>query len=185
MHGGPGQSSNVMRWLLQLATTVPVILYDQSGAGRSATVRATHGHDIETTMSAYVRELEGVLQLHGADRVHLVGHSFGAAIAIDFAVAHPKSVESLALLSPVIDGGWWAADADFHRAYVLDSLGGVPPRGDQKISKELLERWVMGPNPKEVVNGYMCNASGEASCAYGFGPPMVACVRTVRRKTDH
>jgi len=41
--------------------------------------------------------------LLGADRVSLVGNSFGAQIAIEAAVRHPETVERIALIGPTTD----------------------------------------------------------------------------------
>ncbi|BBG01340.1 MULTISPECIES: alpha/beta fold hydrolase [Pseudonocardia] len=46
--------------------------------------------------------VEQVLAALGRDRVHVVGHSFGAAIATSHALAHPGRVASLTLLEPVL-----------------------------------------------------------------------------------
>ena len=42
----------------------------------------------------------GLLDHLGVDRAHLVGHSFGGAIALELAAQHPTRVASLVLLEP-------------------------------------------------------------------------------------
>lgn len=86
IHGGPGQSVAYLAGLLKLTPQIPVLLYDQAHSGRSTTLGANIGEDIEATMLKYVRELHHLLESVGARKAHLVGHSFGAAIAIDFAL---------------------------------------------------------------------------------------------------
>jgi pimeloyl-ACP methyl ester carboxylesterase len=44
------------------------------------------------------------------DRAHLVGHSFGGGVAIDFALAHPSRVASLALVNSGVTGAAMPAD---------------------------------------------------------------------------
>jgi pimeloyl-ACP methyl ester carboxylesterase len=44
------------------------------------------------------------------DRAHLVGHSFGGGVAIDFALAHPSRVASLALVNSGVTGATMPAD---------------------------------------------------------------------------
>lgn len=44
------------------------------------------------------------------DRAHLVGHSFGGGVAIDFALAHPSRVSSLALINSGVTGAAMPAD---------------------------------------------------------------------------
>lgn len=44
------------------------------------------------------------------DRAHLVGHSFGGGVAIDFALAHPARVASLVLVNSGVTGATMPAD---------------------------------------------------------------------------
>nr|WP_245906726.1 alpha/beta hydrolase [Mycolicibacterium palauense] len=48
------------------------------------------------------------------DGVVVVGHSFGGAVALQLAAAHPERVAALVLLDPAVglDGGWMAEIAD-------------------------------------------------------------------------
>ena len=164
IHGGPGQSSGILRQLAQIAYAtaaeqIPVILYDQAGAGRSADLPAAFqsGDNIEDTMKSYVAELRSVLQTYGVSRAHLVGHSFGAAIAIDFATSYPDLTTSLSLLSPTVDGVWWRQDADLHRAYLPRP---VSPAGDPTASNELLFRWVLGDQlSMDDLGPFLCRPS--------------------------
>jgi pimeloyl-ACP methyl ester carboxylesterase len=54
------------------------------------------------------RQLEGEAHLSEleplVDGAHLVGHSFGAAVAVDLALARPESVHSLTLVNPLLLG---------------------------------------------------------------------------------
>ena len=164
IHGGPGQSSGIIRDLVRLASnTLPVILYDQRGAGRSASLPSPVGKSIDDTMTNYVEELEQIVKYFGVESVHLVGHSFGAAIAIKFAQRFPSLVSSISLLSPTIDGTWWQEDADFHRDYLSKSAKEPAfPRGDEAASEELLKRWVLGSALSvSDIEPLMCSPNGD------------------------
>jgi len=52
------------------------------------------------TLSLHTRELIGFLGALNLKKVHLVGHSFGGAIALHTALEHPELVESLVLAEP-------------------------------------------------------------------------------------
>lgn len=165
IHGGPGQSSAVLQGLAPLSEHVPIILYDQSHSGRSSALPtpSSGGRDgnIETTMKNYLSEVKRVLDFFAVTRAHVVGHSFGASIAIDFAQMYPKHVLSLVLLSPVVDGQWWQEDANFHRQYINEKVQDPPPPpGDPTATQELLLRWVLGPAvTMQDVQPLICQAS--------------------------
>ena len=73
-----------------------VIRCDLRGYGRSP---------LPDGPSAHHEDLRGLLDQLRIARADLVGLSFGAAVAIDFALQFPQRVSSLALLDPSL-GGW-------------------------------------------------------------------------------
>ncbi len=75
-----------------LAKTHRVVLYDLRGHGRSE--RAKSGYDV-ATMSA---DLDAVVSELGSDKVTLVGHSYGAVVALRYALDHPDRVARLAIV---------------------------------------------------------------------------------------
>jgi carboxylesterase len=54
----------------------------------------------ERWRAAVAREVEKLARTH--DRVGIVAHSLGGAIAVDHVLGHPRSVEGIALLAPLI-----------------------------------------------------------------------------------
>lgn len=72
-----------------------VTVWDALGAGRSAKPR-----DGDYSLVAHLRRLEGVLDQLAIERVHLVGHSLGGALALGFAHAHPDRTAALCLIDP-------------------------------------------------------------------------------------
>lgn len=90
---------NLMTWWLtaapELATTHRVYPYDLRGHGRSA--RPTTGYDVDSQ----VHDLFGLIDTLGvAGPVGLVGHSFGAVIALAATLRAPGRVSRLALVDP-------------------------------------------------------------------------------------
>ena len=75
-----------------------------------------HGHsswDAPWTIDANVAELAGVLE-EADDPAVIVAHSFGSAVALQLAAAHPERVAGLVLLDPAVglDGAWMLEIAD-------------------------------------------------------------------------
>jgi len=98
-HGGPGNSSDYMLSLEQLASAeLAVVNYDQRGTGQST--EPSKGY----AMCNYVADLEAVRQAVGAEAagasksVHLFGHSWGGLVALRYAAAHPQRVSSIILM---------------------------------------------------------------------------------------
>lgn len=79
-----------------------VIRYDLRGFGRSVPeVPEPYSHH---------DDLAAVIQHLGFRSVHLLGHSLGGYVALDFALANPESTASLVLADPAIGGYQWSQD---------------------------------------------------------------------------
>ena len=96
IHGGPGISHRYMLGLERLAGAERrVVSYDQRGVGRSpfdSTDPADYGLDAQAS------DLTAVIDAAPGDRVHLLGHSWGGVVAMDYAARHPERVASLLLV---------------------------------------------------------------------------------------
>jgi len=108
LHGGPGAPSYYLNPLEQVSVDRPVIFYDQLGAGRSE--RPTD--ESLWTVNRFVNELAEVREALGLDNVHILGHSWGSMLAIDYMLTKPEGVQSLILASPALSVRRWAEDAD-------------------------------------------------------------------------
>lgn len=92
IHGGPGANHIIMLRFADLAQFgYRVVWYDQSGCGRSTRPRAKDHY----TLESWAHEAEGVRRALRLGPVHLVGHSFGALVALEMVLRHPSSVRSL------------------------------------------------------------------------------------------
>jgi len=97
LHGGPGATHD---YLLSLEDLVQfgyrVVLIDQLGCGKSERPRGTALY----TIAHNVEEVEGVRKALQLGKVHLMGSSYGGALAIATALKYQRNLRSL-----VITGG--------------------------------------------------------------------------------
>ena len=127
LHGGPGYSSFYLKALEALGDERPVVRYDQLGGGKSDRISDTTLY----TIPHFVRELDSLRAYLGYPRVHLVGHSWGTILAVEYYRAHPEHVASLTLASAALDIPAWERNARRLVGTLSDSAqrAGSPPRG--------------------------------------------------------
>ncbi|MFJ1746904.1 alpha/beta fold hydrolase [Streptomyces sp. NPDC088116] len=121
-HGGPG----LWDTLEEPAALLPggqVFRWDQRGCGRSQ-----RSGPYRTERS--VADLDAVRHHFGVERMALLGHSWGARLALSYALAHPGRVSRLIYVS----GTGIDADSTWHPAYkdaFLRQLGGHCERWEE------------------------------------------------------
>ncbi|HYM59363.1 MAG TPA: alpha/beta hydrolase [Thermoanaerobaculia bacterium] len=98
IHGGPGMDhGSLAADLVALERHHRVIYYDQRGGGLSTLPSDAALLDIDH----HVRDLQALRQHLGLEKVTLLAHSFGPAIAALYAIRHPERVERMIFLSPI------------------------------------------------------------------------------------
>jgi proline iminopeptidase len=105
LHGGPGAAERpLFRYFNgDLERHFVAVYWDQRGAGRSFDSQADphrltvaqHLADMDAVVDRLRRDL-------GRDRVILVGHSWGAALGLLYAHAHPDKVSTLLAVNPLV-----------------------------------------------------------------------------------
>ena len=112
LHGGPGGVHNSYLDALVLANERAVILYDQLDSGRS-----DHpGNPANWTVARFTDEIDAVRRGLGVARWHVVGHSWGGTLALEYGARRPSGLAGLVLASPLISTRSWIADANALRA---------------------------------------------------------------------
>lgn len=100
LHGGPGADSRYLRPQLDAVSDLGagrrVYFYDQRGADRSP---QAEGED-PPSVAIHTQDVDAVRRFVGVEKVRLMGYSWGALLAMLYAVQHPQHVERLILLSP-------------------------------------------------------------------------------------
>lgn len=117
LHGGPGFSSHYLKPFEDLGDDRPVVRYDQLGGGHSDTTTDTTLMNI----AHFVAELDSLRSALGIERFHLLGHSWGTMLGLEYYRAHPDRVLSLSFGSPVWDVPAYEARARALVATLSDS----------------------------------------------------------------
>jgi len=125
LHGGPGVPHDYLEPLELLSDERPIIFYDQLGCGNSdrPNDRALW------TLERFVNELEQVRAALRLRRVHVLGHSWGVMLAVDYVLTKaPSGVISLILSAPCLSVARFTAD---QKEYLLQF-----PKATQQIIEE-------------------------------------------------
>jgi len=107
LHGGPGFSSFYMKPFDDLSDSRQVIRYDQLGGGKSDKITDT----TMFTVDHFVRELDSLRSYFGIEKWHILGHSWGTMLAVEYYKLHPEHVASLTLCSASLDIPAWEKNA--------------------------------------------------------------------------
>jgi haloalkane dehalogenase len=100
LHGNPG-SSHLWREVLPRVGPGRLLAPDLIGMGRSGKP------DIAYTFHDHARYLDAWFDTVGLDRVVLVGHDWGGALAFDWAARHPDRVLGIAFLESIVKPMSW------------------------------------------------------------------------------
>lgn len=154
IHGGPGGTHGGFLPALPLADDRAVILYDQLDCGLSD----KPGDPANWTVPRFVAELEAIRAALGVARWHVLGHSWGGTVALEYAARRPTGLASLILQGPLISTAAWMADAATLRARLpqdvqaaLDACEGpnppAKPQCDAAVDAFYARFWRLRPPP--------------------------------------
>lgn len=121
-----------------LTTRYQVIAYDMLGHGGSALPTPA------PTLDEYAAQLERLLDALRIERAHVIGHSMGALIALEFALTHPSRTRSVVALNAVYDRTPEQREAVMNRAA---TLGDAPADAGIDVT---LARWFGDPVPAHL-----------------------------------
>lgn len=139
---GVGMNRSVWQpQLVALGSDYRVISYDILGHGGSGLPSAS------PTLEDYAAQLACLLAHLQARAVHVVGHSMGALIALEYALRHLDSVASVTALNAVYDRSPAQSEAVMRRAASLDVPSVEQPGIDATIA-----RWFDTPIPAHLLD---------------------------------
>jgi proline-specific peptidase len=163
LHGGPGFPHDYLLDLARLSHGGrPVVFYDQIGCGKSDRPddRALW------VMETFVDELATIRAALGLDRVHLLGHSWGGWLALEYVLRKPAGLASLILASTCASIPVFAAETRRLKEMlpretqdVLDRHEAGGSTGDPEYLQAALayhRQWVcrLDPYPVHVVESF-------------------------------
>jgi proline-specific peptidase len=164
LHGGPGFPHDYLTDLARLGDAGrPVVFYDQLGCGKS-----DHPEDPALwVMGTFLEELTTVRAALGLDRVHLLGHSWGGWLALEYALRKPAGLASAVLASTCASIPAFAAETrrlkqslPRQTQEVLDRHEAEGTTGDTEYLAAAMvyyRQWVcrLDPFPAHVLHSFM------------------------------
>lgn len=97
LSGGPGESHHGLRTVARgMASRYQCVLYDQRGCGAST---LSHYDENVLHIEKFTCDLENLRLQLGAEQLRLIGHSWGAMLALAYSVHYPERVAAQALVS--------------------------------------------------------------------------------------
>ncbi|NTG50320.1 proline iminopeptidase-family hydrolase [Agrobacterium rhizogenes] len=114
LNGGPGLPCDYLREAHSCLVDrgYRVVAFDQLGTGASD--RPTD--PALWTIGRYVEETETVRKALGLGKVHMLGHSWGGWLAIDYALTYPENLQTLILEDTVADMPYLISELERLRA---------------------------------------------------------------------
>jgi proline-specific peptidase len=169
LHGGPGLPHDYLQDLARVAEGGrAVVFYDQLGCGNS-----DHPDDPALwTIDTFVEELATVREALGLERIHLLGHSWGGWLALEYALGRPSGLVSLVLASTCASLPAYAAQTRRLKQslpaevqQVLDrheAAGTTDDPAYAQAAMAYITRWICrrDPLPDHVLRSFM-NLSGD------------------------
>ncbi|WP_341224958.1 alpha/beta hydrolase [uncultured Arcticibacterium sp.] len=137
LHGGPG--GKVSNEIIEVLTPLSneghdLYFYDQIGSGHSTRLKNIKQYSVER----HREDLRNIVDLIGADKVILLGHSWGACLAVNYLQEYPETVKKVVLTGP---GPILPINRRMINEIPPDSLNLVEPEFSNKVGNEKIYNW--------------------------------------------
>lgn len=165
LHGGPGaaQMSVAQRFNADLEEAFVVVHWDQRGAGKS---NPPDFDPASMTFAQYVSDAHQLTQLlkdrFGAEKIYLLGHSWGTQVGIRLAQAYPQDYYAYIGVSQVVNA---AAAQQIGYTWLEEKL---QQRGDRR---GLAQLQTLGAPPYRDHDAYVRYINLVDTCGGGFDLP--------------
>jgi proline iminopeptidase len=150
-HGGPGGACDPTRRRFYDPTKFRIVMFDQRGCGRSTPVGALAGNSLQATIA----DMEAIREMLGIERWIVAGGSWGSAVALAYAEAHPDRCLGINLtcmwLCRARDIDWW-----FHGVRVMfpelwEAFASLVPKAERGDLRAAYVKRILG-NDSEVAD---------------------------------
>jgi pimeloyl-ACP methyl ester carboxylesterase len=141
-----GMSNNSQSWreqMQELKDHYTVIAWDAPGYGKSSDPAEEF-----RSFKEFARILEGLLEQLNLEKIYLLGHSMGAAIAIDFCTLYPHKVKKLILADPT--RGAAALDSKVNEQKLKERLFSIGNLDPEEIADKRIKA-LLSPNASKEV----------------------------------
>lgn len=129
-HGGPGVGDYLEPVEDALTPEFRVIRWDQRGSGRSEPVGPF-------TVDRFVADVDQVKRAAGLDRFVILGHSWGANLAMHYTIANPEQPSAVVHIAGT-GVEWWPRFTTVHKENQLKRLG--PAAGERMVQLRAADR---------------------------------------------
>lgn len=185
LHGGPGipmraSSLNYYRYLTE--DGYDVYLYDQVGVGLSGRAESIADY----TLARNVADLEAIRQTLGADKLILIGTSWGGVLAAHYMAAYPDHVARAVLISPGVLGDRSEVKYDYKatassesESVILPSPRFIVAGALAKIQPEVAEQFASQAEMGAIYDTFTTSPDVEyqTNCK-GYQPPAMTTTRS-------
>ena len=171
IHGGPGGTHNGFAGMTELANDRMVIMYDQLDSGKSEQPNDPANWRVER----FVDSLETIRKTLEIEQWHVVGHSWGSALALEYSAKYPQHTVSTVLGGTFISTPHWIMDANLLvkaapqdvQKTLKQCESAKPPEGDvcRKAYTKLYSVYYTRGIGTEAARAYYENVGGN-----GFNP---------------
>ena len=175
LHGGPGGDHRSLLALERLSDSHRILFYDQRGAGLSERVTADR-----LRMADHLADLDTLIAAHGGGPAVLIGHSWGAMLAVAYLGHRPDAIARAVLIEPGFLDAKGLAAFETRRAALSRSprviwaglLAGFRARGvtvDADAARDSMVGTVVHAFANHPANPYHCPGQPYDAPAWRFG----------------
>ncbi|RWA11499.1 hypothetical protein EKO27_g3597 [Xylaria grammica] len=139
VHGGPGACHEYLLPLTDLASSMPLIFYDQIGNGRSTHLRDKAGDEAFWTPSLFIDELQNLIRHLGLTerRINVYGHSWGGMFTAQWAATpDAANLHRFVIASSLASMDVWRIGVTALRKQLPQDVQEVLDRADETLDFE-------------------------------------------------